>query len=132
VKRLLMLAAMLAPFSVAQAADIEVTVSGLRGEATVYFALFDRDTFLGKPIAVARSEPANPVARFKHLPSGKYALSAYQDINGNGLLDRGIFGIPKEPSGFSNDATGMMGPPKFDSAAIQLDADNLAIVIKLH
>ncbi|MDR1169694.1 MAG: DUF2141 domain-containing protein [Prevotellaceae bacterium] len=39
---------------------------------------------------------------FTDLPEGKYAVSAYQDINKNGLLDKSIFGVPKEKYGFSN------------------------------
>lgn len=39
---------------------------------------------------------------FNGLPEGKYAVSAYQDINKNGQLDKNMFGIPKEKYGFSN------------------------------
>ena len=42
--------------------------------------------------------------RFENLPHGEYAISAYHDRNGNGKLDTGLFGIPKEPLGTSNDA----------------------------
>jgi uncharacterized protein (DUF2141 family) len=42
------------------------------------------------------------VVTFTDLPKGKYAVSAYQDINKNGQLDKNIFGIPKEKYGFSN------------------------------
>jgi len=34
------------------------------------------------------------------LPNGEYVFSAYQDTNFNGKLDKNIFGIPKEPSGW--------------------------------
>ncbi|MDR1455778.1 MAG: DUF2141 domain-containing protein [Tannerella sp.] len=42
------------------------------------------------------------VVTFTDLPKGKYAVSAYQDMNKNGRLDRNIIGIPKEKYGFSN------------------------------
>jgi uncharacterized protein (DUF2141 family) len=42
------------------------------------------------------------VVTFTDLPKGKYAVSAYQDINKNAQLDKNIFGIPKEKYGFSN------------------------------
>jgi uncharacterized protein (DUF2141 family) len=42
------------------------------------------------------------VVTFTDLPKGKYAVSAYQDINKNGQLDKNLFGIPKEKYGFSN------------------------------
>ena len=44
------------------------------------------------------------IVTFAGLPAGKYAVSVYQDINGNGQLDKNIFGIPKEKYGFSNNA----------------------------
>lgn len=40
----------------------------------------------------------SPTFRFDVRP-GRYALSAFEDLNGNGILDMGMFG-PKEPSGF--------------------------------
>lgn len=41
---------------------------------------------------------------FTDLPKGKYAVSVYHDANRNGMLDKNIFGIPKERYGFSNKA----------------------------
>lgn len=36
------------------------------------------------------------------LPAtGRYALAAYHDVNGNGKLDKNLWGIPTEPYGFS-------------------------------
>jgi uncharacterized protein (DUF2141 family) len=40
---------------------------------------------------------------FPNLPTGRYAVSVYQDSNDNGKLDTLLFGIPKEKYGFSND-----------------------------
>jgi uncharacterized protein (DUF2141 family) len=42
------------------------------------------------------------VVTFSDLPKGKYAVSAYLDLNKNEQLDKNIFGIPKEKYGFSN------------------------------
>jgi uncharacterized protein (DUF2141 family) len=44
------------------------------------------------------------VVTFSDLPEGSYAVSVYQDSNGNGQLDKNIFGIPKEKYGFSSHA----------------------------
>jgi uncharacterized protein (DUF2141 family) len=41
---------------------------------------------------------------FNNLPTGTYAVSAYQDANENERLDKNIFGIPKERYGFSNNS----------------------------
>ncbi len=53
---------------------------------------------------------------FMLLP-GNYAASVAHDENGNVKLDTNFFGIPKEGYGFSRDAKGSFGPPKFKDAA---------------
>lgn len=67
--------------------------------------------------------------RFENLPHGEYAISAYHDRNGNGKLDTGLFRIPKEPLGTSNDAKIRFGPPKYEDAVFTLDQPELAIEI---
>ena len=63
------------------------------------------------------------------LPYGEYALSAYHDRNDNSELDTGLFGIPKEPIGTSNDAKARFGPPKYDEAKFTLNQPSLTITI---
>ncbi|MEM7541652.1 MAG: DUF2141 domain-containing protein [Pseudomonadota bacterium] len=53
---------------------------------------------------------------FRALAPGTYAVAVAHDENGNGELDFNFIGIPKEPYGFSNNAKGTMGPPKFSKA----------------
>ena len=40
--------------------------------------------------------------------------------NNNKKMDTNFFGIPKEPIGISNDATGFMGPPKYKNAKFKV------------
>jgi len=48
-------------------------------------------------------EPVNQTITFiVDLPDGEYVVSIFQDINNNGQLDSGLFGIPKEPVGITN------------------------------
>jgi uncharacterized protein (DUF2141 family) len=70
--------------------------------------------------------------RFENLPYGEYAISAYHDRNGNGKLDTGLFRIPKEPLGTSNDAKIRFGPPRYEDAAFILDQSELAIEIPVR
>lgn len=55
--------------------------------------------------------------RVDDLPPGKYAIKAFHDVDDSGAMEFNIAGIPKEPYGFSNDATGFMGAPKFEDAS---------------
>jgi uncharacterized protein (DUF2141 family) len=132
-----MLAALSACFAAATAAagDLTIEVSGItpdRGQ--VYVAVYDGpDTFpvsgrqrVGQVLAPAN---AHLTVRFKDLPPGHYAAVAYQDINGNGKLDKNFLGIPKEPYGFSEGARGSAGPPKFSEAAVTLDPDGATSIV---
>jgi len=65
------------------------------------------------------------------LPYGKYAISLYHDENNNGELDANFMKIPKEPYGFSNNARGMFGPPKFKDAQFSFDTTTSEIRIEI-
>lgn len=60
---------------------------------------------------------------FEDVPDGEYAVTVFQDLNNNGKLDTKLIGIPKEPYGFSNNARGTMGPPKYDTAKFNVNGD---------
>lgn len=64
------------------------------------------------------------------LPEGDYAISVFLDENGNGKLDKNLFGIPKERFGFSRNPTILTGPPSFSKAKVKLTGDE-EIKIKL-
>ena len=68
---------------------------------------------------------------FPAIPYGTYAIKAFQDLNGDGKMKTGFFGAPEEPWGFSNDATGIMGPADFSDAKFELDAPELELTIHL-
>jgi len=65
------------------------------------------------------------------LPPGRYAVSVYQDVNGNGRLDHNFLGIPKEPVGASENPKPRMGPPRFDECAFAMGATDKTIEISL-
>lgn len=50
------------------------------------------------------------------------AIVAYQDLNGNGKLDKGPFG-PKEPVGFSQNPSHRFGPPSYKDAKVEINGD---------
>lgn len=67
-----------------------------------------------------------------NLPAGRYAVQAFLDENSNGKVDRGLFGIPKEGIGFSNDAKIRLGPPKFTEAVFAFDGNARTIRFNLR
>ena len=69
--------------------------------------------------------------RFERLAHGSYALKAFHDEDGDGELDTNFLGIPVEDYGFSNNASGLFGPPSWDAASFQFYADTLTVRISL-
>ena len=57
------------------------------------------------------------------LPPGTYAVSVYEDLNGNHKLDHNLIGIPNEPVGVSGNPIGRFGPPRFDECSFRLSSD---------
>ncbi|MGC5276295.1 DUF2141 domain-containing protein, partial [Escherichia coli] len=56
----------------------------------------------------------------------------FYDQNGNGRIDRALFGIPKEGVGFSNDAKIRLAPPKWEEAVFDYDGQEQTIRLKLR
>lgn len=69
---------------------------------------------------------------FKDLPYGNYAVAIYHDRNSNERLNRGLFGMPEEGYGFSNDAPASFGPADFDDAVFDLETVDTTIQIKMR
>ena len=66
------------------------------------------------------------------IPSGSYSIAIYHDINNNGQLDTGLFGIPSEPTGTSNNERGFMGPPSFEKNNVTFTKNNTALEVILE
>lgn len=77
-----------------------------------------------QPIAAFMQRAQTGAMNFQAtLPAGTYGLRVMHDVNGNGELDSNFIGIPREPWGFSNNATGSMGPPKWDDVKFEVNGD---------
>lgn len=133
-KYFLVLLAALAASS--HAADLTIRVEHIdkaAGQITV--ALYDSaGSWLKQPArsasAAATIDGATLV--FKDLPPGDYAFSVLHDANGNGRMDRNLFGIPSEKYAFSNNAVGKMGPASYADARFSLPAAGAALTVQLH
>jgi uncharacterized protein (DUF2141 family) len=65
---------------------------------------------------------------FKIKNSGKYAVRYFHDENLNGIMDTNLVGKPKEGYGFSNNVTGMFGPPPFEKWLFDIAGDKKIIL----
>lgn len=103
-------------------ASIEVAVTGVRlAKGRVHVSICDQATFLKdcRWNADAPAVKGTTIVTVRNVPPGRYGAQGFHDRNGNGKVDRGWFGIPREGVGFSNDARIRMAPPKFEEAAFQ-------------
>lgn len=119
----------------ASAGDVLVevgNVSAATGEIRV--ALCPRESFLTTDCPRTAHVPAaagTTRVLFHDVAPGTYAVQVFQDLNGNGTLDRNILGIPTEPIGFSNDPKLSFGPPDFDAAAVAIPAQPVTVRVTL-
>lgn len=114
------------------AADLVVMLENIKDDqGIVRVAVFDvAKDFPRKPklgLSVA-AKPGSVSVTFRNLSAGIYAVSGFQDVNGNKKLDTNTFGMPIEPYGFSRDARGRFGPPAFEEVAIQVDSANPTVI----
>ena len=102
-------------------APIEVAVGGVReAKGNIHVDICLGKQFLTSDcpwIGVAPAQAGITIVTVQNVPPGRYAAQAFHDRNANGKVDRGLFGIPKEPVGFSNDAPTPMRAPHFEDAA---------------
>lgn len=107
----------------ARAETLVVEMKGFRadkGKALV--ALFaGKDGFPDHPKkAIRRLEveikKRAAVAVLSGVPPGTYAVAVLHDEDGDREMKTGLFGIPKEGYGASQDARGRFGPPSFGDA----------------
>ena len=137
------LAALVAPGLLAQenkSGTIRLKVEGvIDGQGQVRIALekdkkgfesgdFEKPDYLSR-VVEAKSDTVK--VTFPAIPYGTYAIKAFQDLDGDGKLKSGFMGAPEEPWGFSNDATGFMGPADFSDAKFELNAPELELTIHL-
>ena len=87
------------------------------------------DPYFGKRVQV-QSIPTQDIQIA--VPSGSYSIAIYHDVNSNGQLDTGLFGIPTEPTGTSNNERGFMGPPSFEKNKVTVSTNDTSLEVILE
>lgn len=114
---------------------ISVTVSGIRSpRGMVHVDICPQASFLHACpwSAAVPAQKGTVTVTLTGVPPGIYAIQAFHDANANGTLDQGIFGIPKEGIGFSNDAMAKLERPKWATAAFDHGGAAQAIPVTLR
>jgi len=117
------------------ASDITVVISNFdNNQGKAYIALYNSEaSFLNKGFEATFTKIENNscTITFMGVPNGIYAISMFHDENDNNKMDTALFGIPKEDYGCSNNATGFMGPPKWQDAKFQINNKSITQHIQL-
>ncbi|MEC9459160.1 MAG: DUF2141 domain-containing protein [Pseudomonadota bacterium] len=112
-------------------------------EGPILMAVYNEKKFFGKTKSNEKTNPDHVLVGAKglikdykaklefNIPFGNYALAGIHDLDNNGMLSGNFLGIPKEPFGFSNNARGNFGPPKWEDCLITFDHENQIISINL-
>jgi len=138
IRRLVVAASLqLALLTAAGAADLTVTVSGVRNaDGAIAAAIFNNESSFPKAALVFAAfrikATQGPVSFTVHdLPAGRYAVTAYHDENGNGKLDADETGLPKEGYGVSNNARETISPPQWSKASFEVGAQSKTITVNI-
>ena len=121
-------------------AEVPVTVQVVNvanDDAQLVISVFDsKKAWLKRPvmtdtIAATAISSEGTAETTLMLPAGSYAFHVFHDSDMNGKMKTNFIGIPKEPTGVSNDAKGKFGPPKFKDAAVEIGDEPATVLIQL-
>ena len=127
-------ATLLAWSGTASAADIRVTVAGALPNGTaVYASLCDGGLDVASCKTGMRQQADSSVLTmlFSDVTPGRYAVVAFQDLDGNGVLERSKLGLPLEPYAVSRNA-GRQRRPTFQAASFPVASGETDIALELH
>lgn len=129
-------AGLLTASQASQAANIELTITGIKKvEGTILLAAYDSATNMGNvdkawQKRLIKVDKAEINLSFTDVAPGQYAISIFQDLDGDFRLKTNIMGIPVEPYGFSNNPT-LFGAPSFEKVAFTVGEVDSHINISL-
>jgi uncharacterized protein (DUF2141 family) len=119
----------------AQRGEVEVTVTDVIAEwgGSVKITLFETRGFPkdGEAVISENVLVRDIIAthKFVNVPVGEYAIAVFQDLNGDGVLNRDIYRRPTEPYAFSNNVFGRFGPPKFTQVSFSVESNTTSKLV---
>ena len=84
--------------------------------------------FIGKILQIVNGESTLTIDSLKY---GTYAIKVFHDENSNREFDTNVLGIPTEDYGFSNNASGWFGPPRWEKAKFLFNEKEMMIDISV-
>ena len=123
----------------AQDSRLEVRINNIRpGPGIVRMAICDNpDHFPDKPVLFynfpkLEIKDSTISVTVPGLKAGNYAITLLDDTNGNEKMDTGVFGIPKEGYGFSNDVKPGRKCPPFEKCTFMVRKGANRLTIRMQ
>lgn len=106
------------------------TISQNKGE--LYIGIFQKDNFLRQPTEgkTLKVSAGDREVTFESLAHGDYAISVFQDLNGNKQFDMDENQMPAEPWVMSGDVNPEQ-MPIWDDAKFKFDTDSKTVTLNL-
>jgi uncharacterized protein (DUF2141 family) len=114
---------------------LTVIIEGLKNdEGTVQIGLFNsKESWEGKTKklkgAIIGIKGKKAEWKIEDIPHGEYAIRFFHDEDGDGEMDKNLFGMPTESFGFSNNAKAVFRMPGYEEAKFIFNPDNEIIKI---
>ena len=139
-KSLTILMAMTALMSFSSNADHKITVivSGFKNEkGNCVINLYNKsqgfpnsNTIACKSITAKIKNNSAQIV-FENVNPGTYAVSILHDANADGVLNKNMFGIPKESYGASNNKIPSLSSPNFEDSKFEISNQDKTLLIKV-
>lgn len=107
--------------------SLTITIQKINSEkGKMMFALYDSEkNYMNEKKAydkgIATIKNGKATIKFNNLKKGKYAFVFFHDKNSDNKLNTNLLGIPTEKYGFSNNASGLLGPPSFQKSSFMIE-----------
>lgn len=108
--------------------ELQISISNITEiKGSMYIAIYNNETdFMKKTF----KELVLPITQEQlntniSVSTGKYAISVFQDLNNNKILDKNEMGIPTEPYGISKHPNGIFALPTFEECATVINEKTL-------
>ena len=93
---------------------------------------FTNEDFIANASVTLGAEAAHTELGMQLPAAGEYVIAAFQDLNGNGELDRNLLGVPTEPYGFSKLPPSKWRAPSFGEVATQVQGPQERLKIEVR
>ena len=133
--RLVLTGAALVAGAPAVAADVTVTLTGVRvGKGDLYLSLQTRDEFLKNQgrygAIVARPAPGDHQVTVRDVPAGDYAIAVWHDTNGDRKFSADAQGIPTDGWAMVN-GKALRAAPQWEQVRFTVPTGNVAATLDM-